>query len=157
MSAAQPAASSAARQPVRRPERQVEQPREREFRVFTAEEKRARTQRFRARILLAMSAGVLAAAGLAVGIANVVVTNRQFQVDSLGSQVSAAIAQNQNLQLQRAELESAARIISIAEHRLGMVMPKSVIYLPAQPLPGAPAPTTKSGGGAHAGGHAPGR
>jgi cell division protein FtsL len=139
----------------RRHEHEAEQPRQREFRVFTAEERRARAQRFRARVLLGMSASVLAVAGLVVGVSNVVVTSRQFRVDSLSSAVSSAVAENQNLQLQRSQLESPGRIISIAEHRLGMVMPKSVTYLPAQPLPAAPASKTK--GGAHGGGRAPAR
>jgi hypothetical protein len=109
-----------------------------DLRVYSAEDRLARSERRRARILLAMSAAVIAIAFLIVGAANIVVTSRQFHVDSLSSAVTAAVVENQDLQLQRAQLEAPQRIISIAEHRLGMVTPKSVTYLPAQPLPPAP-------------------
>lgn len=126
-----------------------------DLRVYTAEERLARTQRRQARLMLAISACVVAVALLIVGAANIVVTSRQFRVDALNSAVGSAVAENQNLQLQRAELESPARIVSIAEHRLGMVMPKSVTYLPAVPMPAAP--VTKSHGARHTGTRAPAR
>jgi cell division protein FtsL len=110
-----------------------------DLRVYSPEDRFARSERRRARILLAMAAAVIAIAFLIVGAANIVVTSRQFHVDSLSAAVSAAVVENQDLQLQRAQLETPQRIISIAEHRLGMVMPKSVTYLPAQPLPPVPA------------------
>lgn len=120
-----------------------------DLRVYSAEERLARSQRRQARVLLAMSAGIVAVAFLIVAAANIVVTSRQFRVDNLSSAVSAAVVQNQDLQLQRSQLESPQRIISIAEHRLGMITPKSVTYLPAQPLPRATA-STKSGTSHHA-------
>ncbi len=94
-----------------------------------------RTRRHQARILLGLSACVLTAAILIVAAANSLVVSQQVRLDSVRSQVAVALAQDQNLQLERAVLESPARILAIAEHVLGMVAPSSVTYL----MPVAPA------------------
>jgi len=53
----------------------------------------------------------------------------QAQLDHLNGQVDAAQESYAKLRLEAARLESPARIVSVAEQRLGLVPPPSVHYL----------------------------
>jgi cell division protein FtsL len=123
-----------------RPEERREQPAARpDLQVVTQQPSVRRARRRQARITLGLAACVVAAALLVVAAANSLVVSQQVQLDSVRVQVAATLAQDQNLQVQRAMLESPARILSIAEHRLGMVTPSSVAYLtPVAVAPAAP-------------------
>lgn len=80
-----------------------------------------------------------------VVVTHVALTQGQFRLDHLRSQVAAQTAAGQQLRLQVAQLSSPARIVQTAEQRLQMVTPGSVTYLSPVPPP------------ARAGGSAPGR
>ena len=68
--------------------------------------------------------------------AHTFVASDQQRIDALQAQLSQNLAQEQNLQIARAELESPQRVLAIAEHQLGMVAPSSVTYLaPVNPGP----------------------
>jgi cell division protein FtsL len=81
------------------------------------------------------------ASALVVGVcllvvsAQAVVASRQIRIDNLRQQLANSVATNENLAVQRAALSSPTRILQIAEHKLGMIPPKSVTYLvPINPL-----------------------
>ena len=57
------------------------------------------------------------------------VAAQQVHLDRAQQQLATAVAKDQNLQLTRAQLESPTRILSFAEHELGMVVPSHVTYL----------------------------
>ena len=57
------------------------------------------------------------------------VSAQQVHLDRAQQQLATAVAKDQNLQLTRAQLESPTRILSFAEHELGMVVPSHVTYL----------------------------
>ena len=59
------------------------------------------------------------------------IAENQFRLDGLQQQAATEQASYEKLRLQVAELETPARIVSVAEGRLGMVQPASVTYLPA--------------------------
>ncbi len=99
------------------------------FRVLSQQDLGRRRQRRSARILVGMSAAAVAGALGLVAAFNSLVASDQLQADNVQAQVAQAISANQALQLQRAELEAPSRILAIAEHKLGMVQPTSVIYL----------------------------
>ena len=69
--------------------------------------------------------------------AHTFVASDQQRIDTLQGQLSQTLAEQQDLQLTRAELESPLRVLAIAERQLGMVSPESVSYLP----PVDPGPT----------------
>ncbi len=82
--------------------------------------------------------GVLLVVGaLAVtAAAHTLVASDQQRIDTLQAQLTQTVAEQQDLQLSRAELESPVRVLSIAEKQLGMVSPGSVSYLaPVNPGP----------------------
>lgn len=100
-----------------------------ELRVLSRADLARRRERRRARRLIGLSSIVVAGAlGLVTG-ANSFVAADQLHVDSLQSQVAAAISTNQSLQLQKADLEAPSRILSIAKGRLDMIEPSGVTYL----------------------------
>ena len=106
-------------------------------------DKRARLRRARrrqARVTFGLAACIVAGAFLVVAAANSLVVSQQVRLDAVRSQVAATLAQDQDLQVQRAMLESPARILAIAEHQLGMVTPSSVRYLSPVVVPGLAAP-----------------
>ena len=76
--------------------------------------------------------GVMCVVGaLAVtAAAHAFVASDQQRIDTLQGQLTQTLAQQQDLQLARAELESPVRVLAIAERQLGMVAPGSVSYLP---------------------------
>jgi cell division protein FtsL len=77
----------------------------------------------------------LAAAALVVGVcllvvsAQAIVASRQIRIDNLRQQLATSVATNENLAVQRAAYTAPTRILQIAEHKLGMIPPKSVTYL----------------------------
>lgn len=70
-------------------------------------------------------------AAFAAAAAHALVAQNQFRLNALSSQLDAASAQNKVLQLKVAELESPQRVVAVAEHRLGLVLPTSVTYVQA--------------------------
>lgn len=97
--------------------------------VLDRQHLRERAEHRHVRVLVALSAAVLAAALLLVAGGRALVASGQVRVDSLQTEVAAALAREQNLQLERAQLESPSRVLRIAETALGMVTPSSVVYL----------------------------
>ncbi|MGD0220217.1 MAG: hypothetical protein ABSC73_07135 [Acidimicrobiales bacterium] len=96
-----------------------------------------RRLRRRARAALVLAGLVVAAALFVVAAGQAFVAAQQVRLDRLDQQLSASVAKGENLQLTRAQLESPSRILSLAEHELGMVVPVSVTYL-VPVNPGAP-------------------
>jgi cell division protein FtsL len=101
----------------------------RHLRLVGVEELAARRRRRRVRlggiVLTVFVIGLLFAA---VAM-HVVLAQNQFRLDRLTGQGAAEQARYQQLRLQVDQLESPARIIGIAQGRLGMVMPSGVTYL----------------------------
>ena len=96
-----------------------------------------RRLRRRGRAVLVLAALVVAATLFVVAAGQAFVAAQQVRLDRLDQQLSASVAKGETLQLTRAQLESPSRILSLAEHQLGMVVPVSVTYLvPVDP--GAP-------------------
>ncbi len=78
---------------------------------------------------------VVGALGLS-SAAHALVASDQQRIDNLQVQLTRTLVEQQGLQLSRAELESPARVLRIAEGQLGMVAPASVYYLaPVDPGP----------------------
>lgn len=102
-------------------------------------------------IVSALSVGFASLLMALVGL-HVLIAQEQFRLDSLQNQAATDQASYEKLRLAVAELESPARIVSVAEGSLGMRQPGSVTYLP--PLPAstasarqAPAPGSSASGG----------
>ncbi|MGO9962316.1 MAG: hypothetical protein ACLPUG_02670 [Acidimicrobiales bacterium] len=107
-------------------------------RLDVVQRRRAAARSVRRRVNLLHGLGVMFVVGaLAVtAAAHTFVASDQQRLDVLKSQLSQALATQQNLQLTRAELESPVRVLAIAERVLGMVPPVSVTYLaPVDPGP----------------------
>jgi cell division protein FtsL len=100
-------------------------------------------RRRRARILAVLAAALVLGTLLAIAAAQAVVASQQMRIDGLQQSLATATASNENLQLEHADLSSPARVLVIAERHLGMIVPKSVTYLPAVD-PGPPAFPTGS-------------
>jgi cell division protein FtsB len=114
-----------------------------ELRVLSTADLGRRRQRRRARRLIGLSSILVAAALGLVTATNSLVAADQLRVDSLQNQVAAAVSTNQGLQLQKADLEAPARILSFAERRLDMIEPSGVTYLaPVTDTGLVPDPTT---------------
>lgn len=64
---------------------------------------------------------------------HVLIAENQFTLDRMQQQAASQQSTYEKLQLQVAQLEAPARIVSLAEGRLGLVQPASVTYLPAVP------------------------
>ena len=62
---------------------------------------------------------------------HVLIAENQFRLDAPQQQTATQQADYEKLRLHVAELESPARIVSVAEGRLGLQQPGSVTYLPA--------------------------
>jgi cell division protein FtsL len=91
---------------------------------------RARAERRQVRVLVTLSGLVLVGALVIVAAGHALLASDQVRVDSINSAVASALAKEQNLQLERAELESPSRVLAIAKTELKMVTPSSVVYLP---------------------------
>lgn len=79
--------------------------------------------------MIVLAVCVVAGALLLVAAGQAVVVSQQLQLDNTQQQLQAATATNTNLQIQRAVLDSPTRILQLAQHKLGMVAPTSVVYL----------------------------
>lgn len=107
-----------------------------ELHVLGPSELAAQARRRKVSRLTAASAAVVVGALLAVAGAQALVADRQVRLDMLQQELSSAVAQNQNLQLERAALSAPGRVMAVAEHRLKMVSPLSEAYLaPVDPGP----------------------
>jgi cell division protein FtsL len=83
----------------------------------------------RARLTVFGAAGIIVAALLLVAIGSALVVSQQFRLDGVEQSLAAVTTQNTNLQLQRAELASPAKVLAVAQKKLGMVSPTTVTYL----------------------------
>ncbi len=83
----------------------------------------------RARLVVFVAASVVVASLLLVAIGSALVVSQQVRLDSAEQALAASSAYNTDLQVQRAELAAPTKVLHVAQTRLGMVMPKSVIYL----------------------------
>ena len=88
-----------------------------------------RARRRQARVLLLVSGIVVAAALTIAAAGHALVAATQIRADNLQSQLAAAVAAQQNLQLERAQLETPSRVLALAEHRFKMTAPSGVTYL----------------------------
>jgi len=97
---------------------------------------RLRARQRRARVLVAAAAVVALGSLGVVAAGQALVTSQQVRLDNLHQALSAAVAQDQDLQLSRAQLAAPSRILDVAERELHMVAPASVTYLvPVNPGP----------------------
>lgn len=90
---------------------------------------RRRAKRRRARLMVVCSLVLIIGAVFVVGLGQNLVGSEQIRLDSLQQQLTTARQANENLLLQRAQLAASARILQLAERKLGMVNPSQVIYL----------------------------
>jgi cell division protein FtsL len=111
------------------------------LRLLTAENLAERSRRRRARAVGMLAVAVLVLTLLAVGGAQAIVAAQQVRLDTLQQQLAAAVSANQGLQLSHAELSSPERVLQMAEHQLGMVVPRTVTYLSAVSPPPRPSVT----------------
>lgn len=102
----------------------------------------SRSNRRRAGMLRGLGVMFVVGALAVTAAAHTFVASDQQRIDTLQSQLSQTLAEQQDLQLSRAELESPLRVLAIAERQLGMVSPESVSYLP----PVDPGPTVSQAG-----------
>ena len=82
-----------------------------------------------------------------IGMGQNMLATQQIRLDALQQELASATQVNQNLLLNRAQLEAPARILQLAQRQLGMVTPKSVVYL----TPVATGPTVADRGKESAG------
>jgi cell division protein FtsL len=90
----------------------------------------SRSNRRQANLLRSLGVAFVVGALAITAAAHAFVASDQQRVDTLQGQLAATLAQQQNLQLSRAALESPVRVLNIAERQLGMISPGSVSYLP---------------------------
>ena len=100
------------------------------------------TGRKRARAMLLLATVFLVGGIFVIGMGQNLLGTQQIKLDYLQSQLASATQINENLLLNRAQLEAPARILQLAEHRLGMITPRSVVYL----TPVLPGPTVAGQG-----------
>jgi cell division protein FtsL len=110
------------------PSRQEKEEQQRHLRLV---QNQARRRAGRRRLLVTLGIASVAIVGLALVALHVLIAENQFRLDGLQQQAATEQAGYEKLRLQVAELEAPARIVSVAEGRLGMVQPASVTYLPA--------------------------
>ena len=129
--------SSAARLPAGRPgQGKAAQPRKPPLGVVDRRHVLDRARRRQARVLFAVSGAVVAGALTVAAAGHALVAASTVQADGLQSQLTGALATQQNLLTERATLETPGRVLSLAEHRFKMVAPSGVTYLqPVNPGP----------------------
>jgi len=88
-----------------------------------------RTLHRQARVLRTLGVMFVVGALAITAAAHTFVASDQQRIDSLQTELTQSLAEQQDLQLSRAELESPLRVLNIAEKKLGMVSPGSVSYL----------------------------
>ena len=157
MASAARAVSTAARGlPAREPASRPDHPGAARPRLDVVDRRLAASRSSRRRANLLRGLGVLLVVGALVvtAAAHTLVASDQERVDTLQAQLTQTLAEQQDLQLSRAELASPVRVLDIAERQLGMVSPGSVSYLsPVDPGPSvlqAGAEAVSAGSGAAA-------
>jgi cell division protein FtsL len=90
---------------------------------------RGRSHAHTARRLGLLAASLVVGIGLLVAASQAVVADHQIRIDNLQQQLATSVAQNENLEVARAELTAPTRILQIAEDKLGMTVPSHVTYL----------------------------
>jgi cell division protein FtsL len=102
-----------------------------------------RARQRRARLLVVLIGGAIAAALFGVVAFHVVLTQNQLDIQHLQAEADAASVKQQQLRLQVAQLESPERVVDAAQ-KLGMVPPATVRYLSPNGAPAIvkPTPTT---------------
>jgi cell division protein FtsL len=98
---------------------------------------------FRRRLAVALGISAVMVVSLALVTLHVLLAENQFTIDRLQNQATAQQAQYEKLRLQVSQLEAPARIVSVAESKLGMVQPATVTYVQAPA--GASQPAAGSG------------
>jgi cell division protein FtsL len=88
-----------------------------------------RGRRRQARVLFFVSGAILAIALTVAAAGHALLASTQVNADTLQGELAQAVATQQNLQLERAQLETPSRVLAFAEHRLRMVAPSGVTYL----------------------------
>lgn len=97
--------------------------------VATAQPRSGRIRRTGLVVAVVLLAGLFV-----IGLVQGVVTETQGRIDQLNGQIDDATAQDRELRLRRAELLAPARLRAVAQDRLGMVTPTTIVYLvPSQP------------------------
>ena len=91
---------------------------------------RARVARRHARAMVTLAVLVVVGTLLLIAACQALVASQQVRIDNIQQSLSKSVASNQNLQLQRASLETPANILQLAQHKLGLVSPRVVTYLP---------------------------
>lgn len=103
--------------------------RQRRLTVVAPERAGVHLGRHRARVMVVVAISMLVGGVFVIGMGQNLLGTQQIRLDYLQQQLASATQTNENLLLSRAQLEAPARILQLAEHRLGMVTPRSVIYL----------------------------
>lgn len=93
----------------------------------------------RRRLVVCSAALVLGLCLLGIVASHAALAQGQFRLEELKSKAAAEQDRYQRLRLRVAELESPARVVAVAQERLGMVPPPEVTYL--SPTGATPAPT----------------
>ncbi|MGO9558931.1 MAG: hypothetical protein ACLPQS_12895 [Acidimicrobiales bacterium] len=88
-----------------------------------------RARRRQARALCLLSGGILAGALTVAAAGHAMLAATQLHDDAVQSQLASATATEQNLLVQRAQLETPSRVLNLAEERFKMVAPTGVTYL----------------------------
>jgi cell division protein FtsL len=83
----------------------------------------------RTRLVVFGALAIIVVAMLLVAIGSALVVSQQVRLDAAEQALAAASTRNTDLQVQRAELASPAKVLVVAQTKLGMVTPKTVIYL----------------------------
>jgi cell division protein FtsL len=83
----------------------------------------------RTRLVVFGALAIVVAAMLLVAIGSALVVSQQVRLDSAEQALAAASTRNTDLQVQRAELASPRKVLEVAQRKLGMVTPKTVLYL----------------------------
>jgi cell division protein FtsL len=83
----------------------------------------------RTRLVVFGALAIIVAAMLLVAIGSALVVSQQVRLDSAEQALAAASTRNTDLQVQRAELASPTKVLAVAQTKLGMVTPTTVIYL----------------------------
>jgi len=91
----------------------------------------SRTRRRQVNVLRGLGVLLVVGALAATAAAHALVASDQQRIDTLQGELTQSLVEQQGLQLSRAQLGSPVRVLRIAEHQLGMVVPGSVSYLPA--------------------------
>ncbi|MDA8393498.1 MAG: cell division protein FtsL [Actinomycetota bacterium] len=82
-----------------------------------------------------LAVAVVLVVAIAVVATQALLAQGQFRLATLRASESSAQSAHQRLELQVAQLSSPQRIVWVAQHKLGMVVPNQVTYLQPVTLP----------------------